>query len=249
MPNYVEIAARLIESLRLTQPPVAVCLTDTLPAGVPRWSGHSPAGCRFWQEAANRVFATVSADHGLCSIGQYTHNLEMTPASGKELGAALKIFGELGYVREEDVAQIPVLQSKPGYVIYGPLAAIPVQPDVILLFVRANQTLILSEASQQVENGLPPAMGRPACAIIPQASNTGRSALSLGCCGARAYLDVLPDDVALYAIPETTLESFSERVAELSKANGILTKFHQQRRRDVEAGRSPTIGESLAAMQ
>lgn len=249
MPNYAEIATRLIESLQLTQSPVAVCLTDTLPAGVQRWSGHSPAGCRFWQEAANRVFATVSADHGLCSIGQYTHNLEMTPASGKELGAALKIFGELGYVRENDVSQIPVLQSKPRYVIYGPLAAIPAQPDVILLFVRANQTLILSEASQQVENGLPPAMGRPACAIIPQARNTGRTALSLGCCGARAYLDVLSDDVALYAIPETMLESFSERVVELSKANAILTKFHQLRRRAVEAGQSPTIGESLSAMQ
>lgn len=249
MPNYAEIATRLIESLQLTQSPVAVCLTDTLPAGVQRWSGHSPAGCRFWQEAANRVFATVSADHGLCSIGQYTHNLEMTPASGKELGAALKIFGELGYVRENDVSQIPVLQSKPRYVIYGPLAAIPAQPDVILLFVRANQTLILSEASQQVENGLPPAMGRPACAIIPQARNTGRTALSLGCCGARAYLDVLSDDVALYAIPETMLESFSERVVELSKANAILTKFHQLRRGAVEAGQSPTIGESLSAMQ
>ncbi|MDE3196402.1 MAG: DUF169 domain-containing protein [Acidobacteriota bacterium] len=249
MPSYPEIAASLTESLRLTQPPVAVCLTDTLPAGVQCWSGHSPAGCRFWQEAANRVFATVSADHGLCSIGQYTHNLEMTPASGEELGAALKVFGELGYVRPADVPQIPVLQSKPGYVIYGPLAGIPVPPDVVLLFVRANQTLILSEASQQLENGLPPAMGRPACAVIPQAKNTGRTALSLGCCGARAYLDILPDDVALYAIPATLLESFSERVAALSKANAVLTQFHQLRRRDVEAGQNPTVAESLLAMQ
>ena len=94
-----------------------------------------------------------------------------------------------------------MLGSKPRYVIYGPLAQIPIDPDVVLLFVRADQTLILSEASQQLENGLPPAMGRPACAIIPQARNTGRSALSLGCCGARAYLDVLSGDVALYAIP------------------------------------------------
>ena len=61
---------------------------------------------------------------------------------------------------------IPVLTSKPKHVVYGPLAEMPVNPDVVLLFVRADQTLILSEASQQLEGGLPPAMGRPACAII-----------------------------------------------------------------------------------
>ena len=249
MPSHAEVSRLLTDSLKLTQPPVAVCLTDALPPGVQSWSGHSPAGCRFWQEAASRVFATSAADHALCSIGQYTHNLEMTPAAGKELGDALKIFADLTYVREQDVPQIPVLASKPKYVIYGPLAEIPIEPDVVLLFVRADQTLILSEASQQLEGGQPPAMGRPACAVIPQAKNSGRSALSLGCCGARAYLDILPDDVAMYAIPGATVGAFAERIAALATANGILTKFHQLRRRDVESGKSPSIQESLAVLQ
>src|SRR5712692_6436208 len=108
--------------------------------------------------------------------------------------------------------------------------------------------LILSEASQQVEGGLPPAMGRPACAIVPQAKNTGRAALSLGCCGARAYLDVLTDDVALWAIPGSKLDLYAERIAVLAKANAVLATFHQVRRKDVEDGKSPTIKESLAAM-
>ena len=248
MSNYREIAKSLSEALKLTQAPVAVCLTDSVPAGAEVWSGHAPAGCRFWQEAASRVFATSAADHTLCSIGLYTHNLEISPAAGKDLGDALKVFSDLGYVREEDVPQIPVLASKPKHVVYGPLAEIPVAPDVVLLFVRADQTLILSETSQQLENGLPPAMGRPACAVIPQAKNSGRSALSLGCCGARAYLDVMTDDVAIYAVPGASIGAFAERVAALAKANGILTKFHQIRRRDVEAGGNPTIEQSLAAL-
>ncbi len=132
--------------------------------------------------------------------------------------------------------------------MYGPLSSIPVTPDVVLLFVRANQTLILSEASQQIEGGLPPAMGRPACAVIPQSRNTGRSALSLGCCGARAYLDVLTDDVAVYAVPGGSIAKFAERVQALSKANGILTAFHQIRRKDIEAGMKPSVEESLARM-
>ena len=151
MPSHPETAQSLTESLVLTQPPIAVCLTDSVPAGIENWSGHVPAGCRFWQEAANRVFVMSAGDHDLCSIGLYTHNLDMAPAAATDLGDALKVFAQLTYVRDEDVAAIPVLASKPKHVIYGPLAEIPVSPDVVLLFVRADQTLILSEASQQLE--------------------------------------------------------------------------------------------------
>jgi uncharacterized protein (DUF169 family) len=249
MSSYAGIADTLSQSLKLTQPPVAICLADSIPAGVAEWSGHSPAGCRFWQEATTRTFATSAPDHERCSIGQYTHALEMSPASGTDLQDALKVFADLTYVRPEDLAAIPVLGAKAKYVIYGPLAEAPAAPDVVLLFVRADQTLILSEASQQLEGGLPPAMGRPACAVVPQARNSGRSALSLGCCGARAYLDVLTDDVALYAVPGATIEAFAERIAALSKANTILSQFHQLRRRDIEAGKNPSIQDSLAAMQ
>jgi uncharacterized protein (DUF169 family) len=121
-------------------------------------------------------------------------------------------------------------------------------PDVVLLFVQANQSLILSEAAHQVENHNAPAMGRPACAVVPQVMNTGRAALSLGCSGARAYLDVLTDDVALFAIPGSRLEAYVERIETLAKANQILSAFHQLRRRDVENGNTPTVQESLVAM-
>ena len=141
--------------------------------------------------ARDTAFATSASDHNLCAIGVYTHNLQPSPAQQTDLMDALKVFGELDYVRPEDLASIPVLASQPRYVIYAPLAESPLPPDVVLLFVNANQTLILSEATQQVENQNAPAMGRPACAIVPQVMNTGRAALSLGCCGARAYLDVL----------------------------------------------------------
>jgi len=243
-----QIAETLTSALTLTQPPVAVSVVEVPPAGVPMFAGRVPAGCRFWQEAATRTFVTAPKDHDLCAIGTFTHNLPGTPAHEVDRSDALKVFADLGYVRPEDIPSIPVLARRSAYVVYGPLAEAPVTPDVVLLFVRAEQTLILSEASQSLEGGLPPAMGRPACAIVPQAKNTGRTALSLGCCGARAYLDVLTDDVALYAIPGQRLEAFAGRVAELAKANEILTVFHRIRRKDVEGGKAPTIKESLAAM-
>ena len=248
MPNYSEIAASLTAALKLSQAPVSIVLASSLPAGVASWTGSAPAGCRFWQEAGTRTFATTARQHDLCAIGIYTHNLEATEASNAELGTALKVFADLGYVRAEDVPRIPVLAQRSQFVIYGPLAEAPAAPDVVMLFVHASQTLVLSEAAQQLEGGAPPAMGRPACAIVPQAVNSGKAALSLGCCGARAYLDVMTDDVALFAIPGARLAEFTERVVALAKANEILTQFHTLRRRDVAAGKTPTVAESLAAM-
>jgi uncharacterized protein (DUF169 family) len=247
--SFDSIARTLIDALQLTQPPIAVSFPDAVPEGVEIYRGAVPAGCRFWQEAASRVFATVPADHELCAIGVYTHHLESGPATQTDLQDALKVFDSLGYVRPEDMPFIPVLSREAKIVVYGPLGAIALPPDVVLIFVRADQALILSEASQQLENGLPPAMGRPACAVVPQAFNTGRTAMSLGCCGARAYLDTLTADLALYAIPGSRIEAFTERVVALSKANAVLTQFHTLRRKDVEAGRRPSVKDSLVAMQ
>ena len=248
MPTFASLAQTLTDALHLERPPVAVCFADAIPAGVKQVTGSVPAGCRFWQEAQGGVFATVPSQHDLCGIGIYTHNLEASPAAQKDLGDALKVFADLGYVREQDIPLIPVLKNRPQAVIYGPLSQVPLPPDVVLLFVNADQTLILSEASQQVEGGLPPAMGRPACAVVPQALNNNQTALSLGCCGARAYLDILTPGVAVYAIPGRRLEAFTERVSALAKANAVLSAFHTLRRKEVEAGKHPSIQESLAAM-
>jgi uncharacterized protein (DUF169 family) len=243
-----QLAAILAASLDLQQSPVAISFTDAIPAGVKSHAGRVPAGCRFWEDGAATAFATTASDHNLCAIGVYTHNLQSSPAQQTDLMNGLKVFGELDYVRAEDLASIPVLASQPAYVIYAPLAESPLPPDVVLLFVNANQTLILSEATQQVENQNAPAMGRPACAIVPQVMNTGRAALSLGCCGARAYLDVLTDDVAVFAIPGTKLEAYVRRIEALTKANGILANFHKIRRKTIAAGGTPTIKDSLAAL-
>jgi uncharacterized protein (DUF169 family) len=248
MPSFSSLAQTLTDALRLERPPIAVCFADEIPSGVKQFTGSVPAGCRFWQEAGRGVFATIASQHDLCGVGMYTHNLEASPAAQKDLGDALKVFAELGYVREQDLPLIPVLNHRPQSVIYGPLSDVPLAPDVVLLFVNADQSLILSEASQQLEGGMPPAMGRPACAVVPQAMNTNQTALSLGCCGARAYLDILTPGVAVYAIPGKKLEAFTERVAALANANTILSAFHTLRRKAVEAGGHPSVAESLTAM-
>ena len=107
---------------------------------------------------------------------------------------------------------------------------------------------MLAEATESVERARAPAMGRPACAVVPQVKNSGAAALSLGCCGARAYLDAFGDDVALYGLPGRRVAEYAQRVTELARANAVLTTFHTIRRKDVEAGGRPTIAESLTRM-
>ncbi len=242
-------ARSLTQSLALTLPPIAIHFTDELPTGIAPLGKRVAAGCRFWQEAATSTFVTSPEDHEACAIGTYTHNLAGSAAHEKDRGDALKIFADLGYLPPAELERVPVLAERRRHVVYGPLAEMTLSPDVVLLFVRANQSLLLSEAAAGVDGGTPPAMGRPACAIVPQAMNTQTAALSLGCCGARAYLDTLTDDVALFALPGARLEAYVARIAELAKANAILTTFHQIRRRDIDGGAAPTVLQSLGRLQ
>lgn len=246
--DYALIASALTRSLSLQHPPIAISFSEERPSGIDAFRYLVPAGCRFWEEAATKAFATEAPHHGLCAIGVYTHNLQESAAQQADLTDTLSAFKQLRYVRDEDLPLIPVLHFRPRYVIYSPLAETPLNPDVVLLFVTANQTLILCEATQQVENQNPPAMGRPACATVPQVVNTGRAALSMGCCGARAYINILTENVAVFAIPGQKLMAYMQTIETLANANTVLSKFHSVRRRDIEAGKTPAVADSLAAL-
>jgi uncharacterized protein (DUF169 family) len=250
MPDHQSISESLTRSLLLKQTPLAVCLSNDVPEGVEANAQQVPAGCSFWGAMTTGPLATTAKDHELCAIGVHTHNLAEPSAShGDELGNVLQVMAGLEYVRQEDVEQIPVLERSVRHVIYAPLPQAPLPPDVVLLFADAAQGLTITEAVQQVESGMPPTMGRPACAVVPQAVNSGRAAVSLGCCGARAYLDGMSEGVALWALPGARLAEYAARIEKLAHANQLLGRFHEIRRKDVEAGGRPTYQESLSRME
>ena len=246
--NYSALSRDLIELLKLEHSPIAVSFSSVAPTGIPFHQGQAPAGCRFWQDAEQSAFTTSARDHELCAIGVHTHNLQPSPGQQQDLTAALRVFADLEYVRAEDIAQIPVLRSESRFITYARLDQTPLPPDVVMLFVRADQSLILTEATQQLEGQSPPAMGRPACAVVPQVMNTARPAMSLGCCGARAYLDSFTESTAIFALPGFRLGVYAERIRALAKANAVLTQFHQLRRKEISSGIRPTIEESLRSL-
>jgi uncharacterized protein (DUF169 family) len=141
-----------------------------------------------------------------------------------------------------------VLGRSTRHVVYEPLAESDAVPELVLLFAPAAVSLVVSEAIARVDGALPPAMGRPACALVPQVANGRAAAMSLGCCGARAYLDAFSDDVALWGLPGEKLEGYVEALETLAAANDVLTRFHARRRRDIEAGETPSVETSLARL-
>ena len=113
--------------------------------------------------------------------------------------------------------------------VYAPLAIAPVPPDVVLVRGNARQLMLLAEAAQAAGvAGTGATMGRPTCAVLPEAINSTRTAASFGCAGNRVYTGA-DDTDAYFAIPGGLLESIEQKLSTIVHANEELEKFHRER--------------------
>src|SRR5437588_6033372 len=103
-------AEQLRGLLGLRTEPVALSFRATPPAGVPRVGAPAPSGCTYWKQAAEgRTFYTEAPDHYGCPIGAYTHGLDLPPERAEELRGVVATMTDLGYLRSEEVPDIPRL--------------------------------------------------------------------------------------------------------------------------------------------
>jgi uncharacterized protein (DUF169 family) len=216
--------------LQLDSPPVAIAFVDAPPAGVAHISTPEPAGCGYWRRAAaGEVFFTEADDHKRCPVGAHTHNVPLSPAEQQELMGLVQTMVSLSYLKMEEVAQIPTRKTPLQVAVYSPLASAPVAPDVVLVRGTAHQLMLLTEAAQAAGvAGSGPAMGRPTCAVLPEAINSARTVASFGCVGNRVYTGADETD-AYFAIPGAELANVEERLAVIVRANEELEKFHRAR--------------------
>ncbi len=90
MGEYQSIERNLQQTLRLERRPVAITFCDSVPAGVPAFTGVEPSSCSYWRLASSgRAFYTVASDHYNCPVGAYTHNVPLPPDRAGELQATL----------------------------------------------------------------------------------------------------------------------------------------------------------------
>jgi uncharacterized protein (DUF169 family) len=230
MLDYPAIEKQLARVLRLESRPVAIAFLDTPPDGVARFTGKEPAGCSFWRLAAQgRTFYTVPSDHFNCAVGSYTHNFTLSPERAKELGQTLSFLTGIGYLRMDEVPEIPRLTQRPGVVIFAPVGDTPVDPDVVLFAGRPGRVMLLQEAAFRA--GLPAHMtmlGRPTCAALPAALTNGLVA-SVGCVGNRVYTD-LGEDEMYVVVPGRYLARIAAEAETVATANATLYEYHLERR-------------------
>jgi uncharacterized protein (DUF169 family) len=222
----------LEQLLNLRAPPVAIAFCPAAPEGVARVAQTEPAGCGYWRRAASgEVFYTVADDHKRCPVGAHTHHVELSATEARELEGLIGTMVGLQYLKPEDVPQIPTLKEAFVAAVYAPLDRAPLKPDVVLIRGNARQLMLLAEAAQAAGvSGSTPAMGRPTCAVLPEAVNSGRTAASFGCIGNRVYTGA-DDTEAYFAIPGSALAAVEERLRVIVRANEALEQFHRERAR------------------
>ena len=233
MTDYGSIEKHLTTQLSLTHRPVAVASLAHAPAGIEKFEGVQPSGCSFWMLASGgRTFYTVAADHYNCSIGSHTHNMPLPPDRAHELDDTLGFMTGIGYLRMEEVPEIPRLPDTPGVVVYAPLGDTPVDPDVVLFWGPPGKVMLLQEAA--VRAGVAAqlsTLGRPTCMVVPAALSHGVVA-STGCIGNRVYTGL--DESDLYvAVPGRDLHRIADEAATIASANATLLEYHEGRKRQL----------------
>jgi uncharacterized protein (DUF169 family) len=228
--HWNELEQRIGAAVTLARRPVAVAFVDAAPANVERFSGTEPSGCSFWRlAAAGRVFYTVPENHFNCAVGAYTHNISLSPEREKETEQTLKMMFDLGYVKPEEVPQIPRLAKAPAAIVYAPLGESPVAPDVVLFACKPAGAMLLNEAANRagVASGAP-ALGRPTCMALPASLQHG-SILSLGCTGNRVYTG-LGEDEMYFVLRGRDLGAVADALSVITRANAALHDYAKGRR-------------------
>ena len=228
MDNH-QLANILDTHLKLDRPPVALAFVEQPPADLPGTGSPAPSACTFWRRAETELFYAPAEEHYECPVGAMTMGFDLPPDHGPRAEQLVGTMVELGYFGLEEVPHLPAVQKPHAGVVYGPLDRFPLEPDAVLVQVTPVQAMLLAEASGGATLRETPelaAMGRPACAVVARSTNQGVATMSLGCIGARTYVE-LPDDRALLVLPSEALAHTADRLPGLAHANEVLAGFHR----------------------
>jgi uncharacterized protein (DUF169 family) len=226
--DWKGLAEGLRHTLALQVPPIAITFHDTLP-DVERFdapmappapdgrTGRVSAGCVFWIKSTHRTFTTAPEDHGNCSVGLLTHGMATLEDVAENADVAALL--ECGWITSDLVPRIPVVETSPAAVTYGPLAETPHDPDVVLLRLTAGQLMVLSDAlpGLRVE-------GKPQCHIVAIAKERGEAAASVGCQLSRVRTGMASREMTC-ALPAAQLADVVARLQETSAVDRIVATY------------------------
>lgn len=228
---YQEPTRRFVDLLQLNQPPIGLAFVDAPPQGVQHSGKRVPSACTFWRLAEQGVFYATADDHQECPIGMMTMGFTMPADSRQRAQALVQTMADVQYFSPAEVSALPIVQKPHTSVVYGRLDLFPVEADVVLCIIDTRQAMLVAEAMGNVNwlQGGQAAFGRPTCAVIPRALQTGAVSMSFGCVGARTYIDLQPSELVL-TLPGSEFAALVERLQTIVDANAALAPFHAQQK-------------------
>ncbi|MFC5288460.1 DUF169 domain-containing protein [Actinokineospora guangxiensis] len=224
-----ELATTLTALLELTQPPVALSVVDAKPDGVTATERVVPSSCTFWREAEKGVFFASAEQHFNCPVGSHVMGFEMPQNVQEMLGGLVQSMCDAQYLEMAEVAMIPSLgAASAAGIVYGPLSEFPLEPDIVLLWLTASQTMLVNEATGTANWTKEPATvsGRPGCTALPLAHASGEPKVSVGCIGMRTFTGV-GDDRMLAAVPGAKLAEFTSALQATVESNKAMKAFYE----------------------
>jgi uncharacterized protein (DUF169 family) len=228
--SHRDIAEQLESGLHLDVPVVALAFVERTPAGVQQFEGEVPAACSFWRQAETDVFYAPAAKHFNCPIGAMTMGFEMPEDAQQRLMGLVTMMCENGYIAADEPAKIPTNGKPAAGIVYGPLAALPVEPDLVLLWLTPRQAMLYSEAvGSAAWTTTSPATiwGRPACAALPGALTNQQSTLSFGCTGMRTFTGVREDRL-LAVLPGNQAGEFAGSLGAVLESNEKMRAYYEE---------------------
>jgi uncharacterized protein (DUF169 family) len=228
--NAREIEQQIAAATKASRRPVAVTFLQEAPGNVKKFDGTEPSSCSFWRLAASgQSFYTVPENHFNCAVGAYTHNIPLSADREKETEQTLKFMFDLGYVKPEEVPQIPRLENTPKAILYSPLGEATSIPDVVLFAAKPAGAMLLQEAAGRagVSSGAP-TLGRPTCMAIPASLKHG-TITSLGCIGNRVYTGLGEDEMYI-VLRGKDLPAVVGALQTIGSANSALQDYAKGRR-------------------
>ncbi len=232
-PNWKELNQCFSTVAKSGRPAVAVTFLDALPPGVTKFEGSEPSGCSFWRlAAAGRTFYTVPENHFNCAVGAYTHNISLSPEREKETEQTLKMMFDMGYIKPQEVPQIPRLAKTPKAILYSPLGDATAQPDVVVFACKPAGAMLLAEAAHRagVATGAP-TLGRPTCMALPASLEHG-TITSLGCIGNRVYTGLSEEEMYV-VVRGKDLAAIALALETILSANTALLDYAKGRRQEL----------------
>jgi len=227
--DRAQTSTSLVELLGLTRPPVALAFADAQPSGVSRPANAAPSTCSFWRRAEEKVFYASAEDHFNCLLGSMVMGFELPAEASQELGGLVEFMCGEYYIGKDEPAGIPTVERKSAGILYGPLAELPAEPDLIIMWLTPHQAMIFNEAigGSDWAGELMQVSGRPGCAALPRALQGHKPSVSLGCTGLRTFTQIGNEEL-LAVVPGDQGEEVVAALERTVNANAAMSAFYQQ---------------------